>query len=471
MSGFKVAPDLTLPDQLLEWAIAILGKRNSGKTYNGGVLVEQIVQAQIPTIIFDVMGIWWGLRVGVDKEGRPDPSKPGLPVVVIGGKHADIQLDPTKIGKIVEALFQTHTSAVLDISQFRKGQQIQIATIFAEECYHLADQYPAKRVIVCEEADQFAPQRPFREEARCLGAFEDLVKLGGNRNICFIGITQRPASYNKNVLTQSDLLVVGRLTAPQDKEAIQAWVEKHADEDSKALRQWYDSLSGLRKGQMWVWNDDETCKIKQLTQFGKRITFHATRDFVLSKQAADVKLGDASEFISKFRDKFEPKPPAAVKPLVLDVLPGVLKKAADALVEDARKLHPLPSGPIRDPRSYRSADEYREAAEPITLQVRRPTADVETRKPNLQASDRDVVGRVLYAISQGQFDERQTLPKAIETLSRFGWTHARKEVEEALVSLCDLKFFTRKISSGNMFWYTVTPDAKQRIVLQEINAV
>jgi hypothetical protein len=48
--------------------------------------------------------------------------------------------------------------------------------------------------------------------------------------------------------------------------------------------------------------------------------------------------------------------------------------------------------------------------------------------------------------------------------------HERREVEQALVQLRDLKFFTRKISSGNMYWYTITTDAKQRIILLEVNA-
>jgi hypothetical protein len=104
------------------------------------------------------------------------------------------------------------------------------------------------------------------------------------------------------------------------------------------------------------------------------------------------------------------------------------------------------------------------------VEIRRPVTGLETRKPTLPASDREVTGRILYAISQGCFDERQTLPKAIEILAQFGWLQERREVEQALVQLCDLKFFTRKISSGNMYWYTITVDAKQRIVLLEVNA-
>jgi len=314
VEGFRVSKDLVLPRDSISWVITFIAKRNAGKTYNTAVYVEQLIQAQVPTLVIDGMGTWWGLRKGVNAKGEPDDSKPGLPVVIIGGNHADIKLDPTKVEKIVEALLQTNTSAVLDISQFRKGDQMRIAMVFAEELYRLAEKYPAERVLVVEEADMFAPQKPFKEEARCLGAFEDLVKRGGNRNIGLVEITQRSADFNKNLLTQSDMLVVGRTTAPQDKEAIKAWVEKHSEKDKKALEEWFDSLSGLGKGEVWVWNDDEAWSIFKRVQFQKRITFHATRKFVLTKQAANIKLMDVAEFIEKFRNRFEPKPKPPPEP-------------------------------------------------------------------------------------------------------------------------------------------------------------
>jgi hypothetical protein len=314
--GFRVSKDLVMPRDSISWVTTYIAKRGAGKTYDAAVYTEQVILNKVPTMVLDGMGVWWGLRTGVNEQGEPDPSKLGLPVVIIGGNHADIRLDPTKVDKIVEALLQTNTSAVMDISQFRKGDQLRIATIFAEELYRLADKYPAERVLVVEETDMFAPQRPFKEEARCLGAFEDLVKRGGNRNIGLVEITQRSGDFNKNLLTQSDMLVVGRTTAPQDKEAIKAWVEKHTEKNREELDEWLDSLSSLKKGEVWVWNDDEAWPIFKRVQFQKRITFHATRKFILTRKAADIKLMDAAEFIEKFRDKFEPKPkpPPEVKP-------------------------------------------------------------------------------------------------------------------------------------------------------------
>jgi hypothetical protein len=420
LKGFKVAPDLTLPRESISWVITFIAKRNAGKTYNSAVYVEQLVQGEVPTLVIDGMGTWWGLRKGVNDQGEPDDSKPGLPVVIIGGNHADIKLDPSKVERIVEALLQTNTSAVLDISQFRKGDQMRIAMIFAEELYRLAEKYPAERVLVVEEADMFAPQKPFKEEARCLGAFEDLVKRGGNRNIGLVEITQRSADFNKNLLTQSDMLIVGRTTAPQDKEAIQAWVEKHSEKNKKALEEWFDSLSSLGKGEVWVWNDDEAWPIFKRVQFQKRITFHATRKFVLTKQAENIKLMDVAEFIEKFRDKFEPKP----KPQPESKAPETLRSRVREFV------HPPPV--VTMPRAA-EAPSLRLKAEPtpqpryldervqqtlpnILLEKVRPVVQVLVEEPSTS------LGRVLVVLTNHDGrDDRWTGAKIKTVLRDHAW--------------------------------------------------
>jgi hypothetical protein len=124
-------------------------------------------------------------------------------------------------------------------------------------------------------------------------------------------ITQRSAVLNKDVLTQSDCLVVLRTLAPQDKKAIQAWVEEQTDEDRRKLNQWYDSLKELKNGEAWIWHPEKPAIYRKI-MFRERETFHATRTFLLSPKAATIKLMDVNEFIEKFRNVFEPKPKPAV---------------------------------------------------------------------------------------------------------------------------------------------------------------
>jgi len=451
---FRISRDLALPREAVTWVLAFLAKRGAGKTYASAVLAEEMLKGGIPIVVIDGMGIWWGLRVGKAGEG------PGLPIVVFGGEHADLPLVPEKAKSIARAIVQANISAVIDLSALSKTQSRRIVADFLDELYQINR---VERHVFIEETDLWAPQRTIGpEQATCLGAVDNFVRRGGNHNLGCSMITQRSAVLNKDILTQSDFLVVLRTLAPQDKKAIQAWVEEQTDEDRRKLNQWYDSLKELKNGEAWVWHPEKPTIYKRI-MFRQRETFHATRAFLLSPKAASIKLMDVNEFVDKFRNVFEPKPkpPPDLKPKSqLARAAEVVERRIAGISQPRQNPAPLDVGILPTPLDSTVA----------AVEIRRPVAGLETRKPALPASDRDVVGRVLYAISQGCFDERQTLPKALEILSQFGWSHERRDVEQALVQLCDLKFFTRKISSGNMFWYTITGDAKQRIVLLEVNA-
>jgi hypothetical protein len=67
---------------------------------------------------------------------------------------------------------KTYTAAVLDLSQFRKGEQMRFMTDVAERLYH-KNRQPLH--LVLDVAGAFAPQRPMRGQERLLGAIEDEV--------------------------------------------------------------------------------------------------------------------------------------------------------------------------------------------------------------------------------------------------------------------------------------------------------
>ncbi|MCJ7506111.1 hypothetical protein MUP05_06545 [Candidatus Bathyarchaeota archaeon] len=306
--SFQISKDLKLPRDAATWVLAFLAKRGAGKTYCSSVLAEEMLKAKIPIVVVDGMGIWWGLRVGKNGEG------PGLPIVVFGGEHADLPLVPEKAKSIARAIVQANISAVIDLSTLSKLQSRRIVMDFLDELYQINR---VERHVFIEETDLWAPQRTIGpEQAQCLGAVDNFVRRGGNHNLGCSMITQRSAVLNKDILTQSDCLVVLRTLAPQDKKAIQAWVEEQTDEDRRKLNQWYDSLKELKNGESWIWHPEKPAIYKKI-MFRERETFHATRTFLLSPRASTIKLMDVNEFIDKFRNVFEPKPPPqTVKPSV-----------------------------------------------------------------------------------------------------------------------------------------------------------
>jgi hypothetical protein len=359
---FNISDKLSLPRNSITWVNSFLAKRGAGKTYNASVLAEEMLKNNIPIVVIDGMGIWWGLRVGKDGSGD------GLPIVVFGGEHADIPLDPLKAKQMAKAIVETNISAVIDLSGLSKGMSRRIVAEFLDEMYKINR---VERHVFIEEADLWAPQRVIGpEQAVCLGAMDNFVRRGGNHNLGCSLITQRSAVLNKDLLTQSDCLIILRTLAPQDKKAIQSWVEEQTDEDRKALNEWYDTLKSLKNGEAWVWHP-ENPKIFKKVQFRKRETFHATREFLLTNKASSIKLMDVNEFVVKFKDKFEPKPIIKESPKVVQT-PQVFPKLPEATT--------YPASAVRE-----IAQNYQEEQEAKEIVVRKtePTIILEKLKPRI----------------------------------------------------------------------------------------
>src|SRR5438552_2160628 len=86
---------------------AILGIRDSGKSYTAIKIAELFYDAGIPWVAFDPSGRWRFIRVpghGV-----------GYPVVVAGGMAADLPLTVETAPQIVRAAMESGISLVIDL--------------------------------------------------------------------------------------------------------------------------------------------------------------------------------------------------------------------------------------------------------------------------------------------------------------------------------------------------------------------
>jgi hypothetical protein len=245
--SLRLATHLSFPLELVTESVGILAKRRAGKSTTARRLAEQLHHARQQVVIADPKGDWWGLRFARDGKA------PGLPFIVLGGEHGDVPLE-VGAGELVAKLVVTErVSVVLDLSKFRKGEVATFMTAFMETLYRLKaqEQFRTPMMLIIDEADAIAPQKPMRGEERMLGAAEDLVRRGGQRGIGVTMITQRSAVLNKNVLTQIGILVVLRTIAPQDLAAMDAWIDVHGTVEQR--RQLMASLPSLPTGEGWVW--------------------------------------------------------------------------------------------------------------------------------------------------------------------------------------------------------------------------
>jgi len=308
----------------------------------------------------------------------------------------------------------------------------------------------------------YAPQRTIGPEmATCLGSVDNFVRRGGNHNLGCTMITQRSAVLNKDILTQSDCLVVLRTLAPQDKKAIQAWVEEQTDGDRRKLAQWYDSLKELKNGEAWVWHPEKPAIYKKI-MFRERETFHATRTFLLSPKAQTIKLMDVNEFIEKFRNVFEPKPKPKPRP--------VSKPSAPTAVPT-----PAMSVPVRTPPAAREPphrDPTPLLTETITARQFVPSIVLEKLKPTIQlpaglTEPPTPLARVLVILTNHEGrDDRWTGSKIKKLIRDHAWPD--DGADEALEELIRWEILRRQSNNYLRFYREQVKVAEHTYAMQPI---
>jgi uncharacterized protein len=272
MTDLRLSNDFALPAEAVTQTFAILAKRGVGKTYTASVLVEELLKAGLRAVVVDPVGVWWGLRAAADGK------RAGLPIAILGGDHGDVPLELAAGQVIADLIVDEEISAVLDLSHFRKGEQTRFMTDFAERLYH---RNRAPLQLVLDEADAFAPQRPQKGQERMLGAVEDLVRRGRARGIGVTLVTQRSAVLNKDVLTQIEVLIALRTIAPQDREAIDAWIKVHGTPAQR--EELMSSLPSLPIGTAWFWSPGWLDMFRRV-EVRKRETFDSSATPTVGQQ-------------------------------------------------------------------------------------------------------------------------------------------------------------------------------------------
>lgn len=250
-SKLVIAPGLTFPVDVITETITILGMRGSGKTHAATILSEEILKRKLQNAIIDPLGVWWGLRAKPQVERARLLN--GLPIIIFGGEHGDLPLETTSGGFVARLVAEDRVSVILDINLFSKNEQRRFVTDFCEELYRLKarEKYRTPLQVTIDEADSFAPQRVMHGSERMLGSVDALVRRGRSRGIGVVLVTQRPAVLSKDVLSQSECLIILRLTAPQDRKAVQAWTDIHGE--SEQTRNMLRDLPSLERGMAYVW--------------------------------------------------------------------------------------------------------------------------------------------------------------------------------------------------------------------------
>jgi hypothetical protein len=245
----QVAPDVALPLETVTETIAVLGIRGSGKTNTATVIAEELLRHGQQVVVLDPTDCWWGLR------SSSSGKQQGFPVVVMGGRRGDLPLAEGDGDTLADFVVDHRASVVLSLRHFEsRGSIKRFVTAFARRLYYRKGKEEAATplMVMIDEASIVVPQRVMGDDAAMVGAIQQLVRQGRSSGIGVTLVDQRPATVNKDVLAQLELLICHRITSPQDRKALVAWVEQHDTEGRE--QKFLAALASLARGTAWMWS-------------------------------------------------------------------------------------------------------------------------------------------------------------------------------------------------------------------------
>lgn len=296
---------------LSEYAIsanAILGIRDSGKTYTATEAAEELFDAGIPFIALDPIGVWHSLRV--PGKGR------GYPVVVAGGRHGDLPLTVKNAGSIVRAAMEARVSLVIDLfsTEMSKADWRRIVRETVEILLHENVDHGLRHIFI-EEAAEFVPQKP--RDGLVFDAVERLVRMGGNSKLGCTLINQRSADLNKSVLELCANVFVHRQKGKNTLLDLKKWFTllDLTDAEEKRIA---DSLPNMKSGECWALINDLPKPV--FLKIPAKNSQHPDRRAVVVKGGEARKPVPADAFVAqmtaKLADKDKPPAKAVANPAV-----------------------------------------------------------------------------------------------------------------------------------------------------------
>lgn len=172
----------------------ITGKSGSGKSNTAGKLAEEILDSGYPLMVIDTEGEYYGLKeeyellhVGADEE-------------------CDLQVGPEHAEKIAELALEQNVPIILDVSGYIETKEAN--QLVHDTCKAMFDKEKKLKKpfpILVEEAHEWIPQQGTRgEDGEVSKMLIRVAKRGRKRGLGMAALSQRPASVDKDYITQAN---------------------------------------------------------------------------------------------------------------------------------------------------------------------------------------------------------------------------------------------------------------------------
>lgn len=186
--------------ELVTGRTCIIAQSGAGKSWGIAVLCEQLLLARVGFCL-------------IDTEGEYSSLKDLFPLLWIGsGDGCDVDIERANLRELMREAICSRTAVIFDVSETdMQGKVAHLANIL----YDLESELRQPYLLIVEEADKFIPQ-----SGESLKKIEEISRRGRKRGLGLLVATQRPSLVTKNVLSQCNSQILGKLSIENDLNAV-----------------------------------------------------------------------------------------------------------------------------------------------------------------------------------------------------------------------------------------------------------
>jgi len=236
-----------IPRAALAQHVIALGKTGAGKSSAMRLLVEGLLDDAKPVTIIDPKGDWWGIK------SAADGKRPGYPVVIFGGEHADVPINAHAGAAVAELVATGNRPSLIDLGGWMVGERTRFFIEFASTLFKFTR---GARHLVIDEVHNFAPQGKIMDvdAGKMLHWANRLASEGRGKGLTILAASQRPQKVHKDFLTGCETLIAMRVIHKLDRDAIKDWIDGCAD-PAKG-KEVLTTLAGMKRGEAWAWSPE-----------------------------------------------------------------------------------------------------------------------------------------------------------------------------------------------------------------------
>jgi len=294
--------------ELVTGRTCIIAQSGAGKSWGIAVICEQLLQARIGFCL-------------VDTEGEYSSLAERFSIIRIGsGEGCDVDLERANLRDVMQQAICSRTAVIFDVSESDMRENV---ARLAEVLYDLESTLKKPFLLILEEADKFIPQ-----SGEAISKIEEISRRGRKRGLGLLVATQRPSLVTKNVLSQCNNQIIGKLSIENDLKAVSLFFSSHRE---------VAELAELEPGEFFVMGGISHGKVKM--RFRDRICKHGGQTPRLVP-APPVRPGERSRAEPcGGNPRQEPAEPAVVEPPLARnaVVPVLIREEALDIARGKRK--------------------------------------------------------------------------------------------------------------------------------------